>query len=62
MKGTFRIAIDRPAEHVWAILADEFAEVSNWLGPVSASKPNAVPGAGEMPAGRVCESAFGATG
>lgn len=61
MKGTFHIEIDRPAAHVWAILANEFAEISNWLGPVSASKPQAGPGAGGMPAGRVCDSSFGET-
>ncbi len=60
MKGTFHVAIERSAEGVWAILADEFSEVANWLGPVAASHP-AAPGADGMPAGRVCDSSLGAT-
>ena len=52
--------IQAPAEQIWDIMGERYAEVGSWFTGVAASKPRAgdkLPGAPTM--GRECSSSFG---
>ena len=56
------LRIEAAPDHVWRILADEYAEVGRWARAVQSSEPNpaAAPLPGAAVGGRICTASIGA--
>ncbi|PTX55474.1 carbon monoxide dehydrogenase subunit G [Litoreibacter ponti] len=55
------LTVSAPVDHVWSILATDYAKVGEWARAVQSSEPNTavVPLAGAPVGGRVCTASIG---